>query len=320
MDLVGVAMPLLMNEIAVGDGEVILVIEDYHLITNSEVHRALAYLIERSPDAFRLVVSTRHDPALPLGRLRARGELAEVRADDLRFTNEETEQVLIGSIGLPLTSQDVAQLQARTEGWPAAVYLAALMLRGRSDPGALIERFAGDDRYIVDYLTTEVLAGQPPELRSFLLRTSILNRFCGPLCDAVTGRDDSTERLAELERSNLLLVPLDTRRQWYRYHHLFGDLLRHELEANERATLPELYRRASTWCRDAGVIVDAAEYAIAAGDLRAVAELVGRSYALFVDRGQIATVAGWLEAIPVVRCRRRLAPRVRRRGRLRQRR
>lgn len=298
VDLVGVALPLLMNDLAAADGEVILVIEDYHLITNSDVHRALAYLIERSPAALRVVVSTRQDPALPLGRLRARGELAEVRADDLRFTDEETGQVLIGSLGLPLTGKDVAQLQARTEGWPAAVYLAALMLRGRSDPGALIERFAGDDRYIVDYLTTEVLAHQPPELRSFLLRTSMLKRFCGPLCDAVTGRDDSTERLAELERSNLLLVPLDTRRQWYRYHHLFGDLLRHELEATERAALPELYVRASTWCRDAGLIVDAAGYAIAAGDLAAVAELVGRSYELFVDRGQIATVVGWLEAIP----------------------
>lgn len=298
VDLLGVALPLLMNDIAVDDQEVVLVIEDYHLITNSDVHRALAYLIERSPAALRVVVSTRQDPALPLGRLRARAELAEVRADDLRFTEEETEQVLIGSLGLPLTQQDVAQLQARTEGWPAAVYLAALMLRGRSDPRALIERFAGDDRYIVDYLTTEVLARQPPELRSFLLRTSMLKRFCGPLCDAVTGRDDSTQRLSELERSNLLLVPLDTRRQWYRYHHLFGDLLRHELEATEPATLPELYRRATAWCRDTGLTVDAAGYAIAAGDLSAVAELVGRSYALFVDRGQIATVVGWLEAIP----------------------
>jgi LuxR family transcriptional regulator, maltose regulon positive regulatory protein len=298
VDLVGVALPLLMNEIAVEAGEVVLVIEDYHLITNSEVHRALAYLIERSPAGLRVVVSTRQDPALPLGRMRARGELAEVRAGDLRFTDDETRQVLIGSLGLPLTDEDVDQLQARTEGWPAAVYLAALMLRGRPDPAPLIQRFAGDDRYIVDYLTTEVLARQPPELRSFLLRTSMLKRFCAPLCDAVTDRDDSTERLADLERSNLLLVPLDTRRQWYRYHHLFGDLLRHELEATDSLIVPELYRRASAWCREAGANVDAAEYAIAAGDLNAVAELVGRSYALFVDQGQIATVVGWLESIP----------------------
>jgi len=297
-DLVGVALPLLMNEVGEDDREVILVLEDYHLITSSGVHQALAYLIERAPTNLRFVISTRHDPALPLGRLRARGELAEVRADDLRFTDEETEEVLIGSLGLPLTHENVVQLQTRTEGWPAAVYLAALMLRGRPNPGALIERFAGDDRYIVDYLTTELLARQPRELRSFLLRTSVLQRFCGPLCDAVTGRDDSIDRLAELERSNLLLIPLDTRREWYRYHHLFGDLLRHELEAIERPALPELYRRATAWCRDAGLIVDAAGYAIAAGDLAAVAELVGRSYAVFVDRGQIATVVAWLEEIP----------------------
>jgi LuxR family maltose regulon positive regulatory protein len=297
VDLVGGVLPLLINDLAHVRRDVVLVIEDYHLVTNSEVHQALAYLIERSPYALRLVLATRHDPALPLGRLRAQGELAEVRADDLRFTEQETGQFLTGALGLRLSPEDVARLQARTEGWPAAVYLAALTLRGRSDPSALVEQFAGDDRYIVDYLTTEVLARQPPELRSFLLRTSILKRFCGPLCDAVTGRDDSAAWLAELERSNLFLVALDTRREWYRYHHLFGDLLRHEYEATERATLPELRRRASAWCRDAGLIVDAAGYAIAAGDLAAVAELIGRSYALFVDRGQIATVVGWLEAI-----------------------
>jgi LuxR family maltose regulon positive regulatory protein len=298
VDLVGAVLPLLINELARMGRDVVLVIEDYHLITNSGIHQALAYLIERSPSALRVVLATRHDPALPLGRLRAKGELAEVRADDLRFTDEETGQFLTETLGLRLSTEDVARLQARTEGWPAAVYLAALTLRGQSDPSALVERFAGDDRYIVDYLTTEVLASQPPELRSFLLRTSILKRFCGPLCDAVTGRNDSAERLAELERSNLLLVALDTRRDWYRYHHLFGDLLRHELEATDGASLPELHRRASVWCRDAGLIVDAASHAIAAGDLAAVAELVGRSYALFVDRGQIATVVGWLEAIP----------------------
>ena len=298
VDLVGVALPLLMNEVAVDDQEVVLVIEDYHLISDPDVRRALAYLVERAPAQLRIVVWTRHDPRLPLGRLRARGDLAEIRADDLRFTEPETEQVLLGSLGLPLTPEDVAELQARTEGWPAAVYLAALMLRGRSDPSALIERFAGDDRYIVDYLTSEVLARQSPELRSFLLHTSILARFSGPLCDAVTGRDDSAQRLAELERSNLLVVPLDTRREWYRYHHLFGDLLRHELEATERAILPDLYGRAAAWCREAGLVVDAAAYAIAAGDLTAVAELVGRSYSLFVDRGQMATVVRWLEAIP----------------------
>jgi LuxR family maltose regulon positive regulatory protein len=171
-------------------------------------------------------------------------------------------------------------------------------LRGRPDASALIERFAGDDRYLVDYLTAELLARQPPELRLFLLRTSILRRLCGPLCDAVAERDDSGALLAELERSNLLLVPLDTKREWYRYHHLFGELLQHELAATERDLLPVLHRRASAWYRDAGLIVDAAGHATAAGDVDAAVELVARHYAFFVDRGQLATVLRWLEELP----------------------
>jgi LuxR family maltose regulon positive regulatory protein len=296
--LVDVVLPLFLNDLAGLDRELVLVLEDYHLISSQEVHRAVAYLIERSPPALRIILSTREDPPLPLGRLRARGELAEVRADDLRFTDEEADTFLTGILGLELSSADVARLQARTEGWPAALYLAALSLRGRSDASGVIERFAGDDRYLVDYLTAEVLARQPPELRSFLLQTSILGRFCGALCDAVAGREPSAARLAELEHANLLLVPLDTRREWYRYHHLFEDLLRHELAATAPAALPGLHRRASAWYRGAGLIVDAASHAIAGGDVAVVAELVGRHYGLFVDQGQLATVVGWLEAIP----------------------
>src|SRR5262249_53068663 len=158
--------------------DLVLVVDDYHLITNPQIHEALAYLIERSPAGFRLVLATRADPPLPLGRLRARGDLGEVRADDLRFNDDETSAFLTEALGLELSREDVARLQARTEGWPAALYLAALSLRGRPDASARIERFAGDDRYLVDYLTAEVIARQPPELRSFLLRTSILKRLC----------------------------------------------------------------------------------------------------------------------------------------------
>lgn len=296
-DLLGVVIPQLLNDLAHLDHEVAFVIEDYHVITNPDVHRAVAYLVERAPPTLRVILSTREDPALPLGRMRARGDLAEIRADALRFTDGETAQFLTGALGLSLASADIERLQARTEGWPAAVYLAALTLRGRRDPSAVIGQFAGDDRYVVDYLTSEVLARQTPELRTFLLQTSILDRFSGPLCDAVTGRDDSGERLAELERSNLLLIALDTRREWYRYHHLFGDLLQRELETTDRASLPELHRRASAWLRDAGLVVEAASHAIAGADLSAVAELVGRHYAMFVDQGQLTTVIGWLEAI-----------------------
>jgi LuxR family maltose regulon positive regulatory protein len=297
-DLVEVVLPLLLNDLAGLDSDLVLVVDDYHLITNPQIHEALAFLIDRSPAVFRLVLATRADPPLPLGRLRAGGELGELRAGELRFSEEETTAFLTEALGLQLSAEDVARLQLRTEGWPAALYLAALSLRGRPDAGALIERFAGDDRYLVDYLTAEVLARQPPDLRSFLLRTSILKRFCGPLCDAVTDREGAAALLTELERSNLLLVPLDTNRQWYRYHHLFGDLLRHELRATDRDAVAVLHRRASAWYRDAGMIVDAADHARAAGDVDAAVELVAHHYAFFVDRGQLATVLRWLEALP----------------------
>jgi LuxR family maltose regulon positive regulatory protein len=297
-DLGEVVLPLLLNDLARLDTDTVLVLDDYHLVSSATVHEALAQLIARVPDSLRLVVATREDPPFPLGRLRAAGQLAEVRADQLRFSEAETSAFLVGALGLDLSASDVDQLQARTEGWPAALYLAALSLRGRTDKAALVERFAGDDRYIVDYLTTEVLARQPAELRTFLLRTSVLDRFCGRLCDAVAERSGSAALLEDLEHANLLLVPLDTRREWYRYHHLFGDLLRHELQATDPGRVPELHRRASTWCRDAGLVVEAADHAIAAGDVEAAAELVGAHYGFFVAEGQLATVLRWLDAIP----------------------
>jgi ATP/maltotriose-dependent transcriptional regulator MalT len=297
-DPVEVVLPLLLNDLAGLTGELVLVIDDYHLITNPEIHEALTYLIERSPPTFRLVLATREDPPLGLGRLRARGELSELRASELRFSEEETAAFLADALGLKLSDDDVARLQARTEGWPAALYLAALSLRGRGDASSVIERFAGDDRFLVDYLAGEVLARQPPELRSFLLRTSILTRLCGPLCDAVADRGDSAALLAELERSNLLLVPLDTRREWYRYHHLFGELLQHELAATEPDALTALHRRASDWYRESGLIVDAAAHATAGGDIDAAIELVAGHYQSFVDQGQLSTVINWLHALP----------------------
>jgi LuxR family maltose regulon positive regulatory protein len=187
-ELLEVVLPLLLNDLADLDRELALVLDDYHVITSPEIHEALAYLIEHSPVGFSLVIATREDPPFPLGRMRARGDLAELRASELRFSDEETTAFLADALGLELSDADVERLQARTEGWPAALYLAALILRGGRDASALIERYAGDDRYLVDYLTTEVLARQPPELRSFLLQTSIQKRFCGPLCDVVADR------------------------------------------------------------------------------------------------------------------------------------
>jgi LuxR family transcriptional regulator, maltose regulon positive regulatory protein len=296
--LVEVVLPILLNELAAQEIDLILVLDDYHLITNDEIHEALAYLVERMPSSFRLVLATREDPPLPLGRLRARGQLAELRAADLRFNDKETSAFLNDALDLGLSVEDIERLQARTEGWPAALYLAALTLRGRSEPSSVIEAFAGDDRHVVDYLTGEVLARQSPELQTFLLRTSILTRLCGPLCDAVTETEASDRILDELERSNLLLIPLDAKRHWYRYHPLFAELLRHELERTEPDVVPALHRSASGWCNDAGLIVEAASHANAAGDIDAAVELVGRHWSSFLDQGQLTTVSRWLDALP----------------------
>jgi LuxR family maltose regulon positive regulatory protein len=296
--LVDVALPLILNDLVAFDAEIVLVLDDYHLITNGEIHEALTCLVDRLPAAIRLVLATRADPPLPLGRLRARGELVELRSADLRFSDDETNTFLDEGLGLALPREAVDRLQTRTEGWPAALYLAALSLRGRPDASTLIEEFAGDDRFLVDYLTSELLARLRPELRTFLLQTSILNRFCGPLCDAVTGRSDSALLLAELERSNLMLVPLDMKRRWYRYHHLFADLLRNELAGTDPESVPVLHRRAHRWYCDERLIVDAAGHAIAAGDVEAAADLVGRHYAFFVGHGQLTTVRRWIDALP----------------------
>jgi LuxR family transcriptional regulator, maltose regulon positive regulatory protein len=296
--LVDVVLPLFLNDVAGLDKALVLVLDDYHVITNTEIHEGLAYLVERLPESLHVVVATREDPPLPLGRLRARGELAELRAGRLRFNDEEATTFLNDVLELELSGEDVERLQARTEGWPAALYLAALSLRGAAHPSGLIDEFAGDDRYLVDYLTGELLARQSPELRSFLLQTSILKRLCGPLCDAVANRDGSADVLGELERSNLLLIPLDTKRDWYRYHPLFADLLQHELSRTEPDVIPLLHDRASGWYREAGLIVEAANHATAAGDVDAAVELVGRYYSLFFGQGQLATVARWLDALP----------------------
>lgn len=297
-EIVEVVLPLLLNDAASLKREIVLALDDYHLITNAEIHEALGFFVERLPASLHLVLASRQDPPLPLGRLRARGQLGELRVADLRFSDEEAAIFLNDVLELALDGEDVKRLQARTEGWPAALYLAALSLRGRSDASAWIASFAGDDRHLVDYLTAEVLARQPPELRSFLLRTSILARLCAPLCDAVTERDDSASLLAELERSNLLLVPLDTKREWYRYHHLFGELLQHELQRAEPEIVPALHRSASGWCRQAGLILEAARHARAAGDVHAAVELVGSHWPVFLAQGQLETVVTWLEALP----------------------
>ncbi|MBW8712209.1 MAG: helix-turn-helix transcriptional regulator, partial [Mycobacterium sp.] len=213
------------------------------------------------------------------------------------FNDDEATRLLNQMLGLELDAADVARLQHRTEGWAAGLQLAALSLSGREDRRAFISSFAGDERPIVDYLGFEVLDGQPPDVREFLLQTSVLERLCGSLCDHVTGRDDSATRLDALERAGLLLLPLDSRREWYRYHHLFAGLLRHELTRTTPGVAAELHRRASEWYREAGAVGDAIGHAIAGGDVAVASELITRHWYAELQRGSIETVAGWLEAL-----------------------
>ncbi|MGE5273747.1 MAG: LuxR C-terminal-related transcriptional regulator [Verrucomicrobiota bacterium] len=297
-EIADVILARLLNDLTALKRPIVLVLDDYHLITNAEIHEALGFFIERLPESLRLVLASRQDPPLPLGRMRARGQLAELRAADLRFSDEEAATFLNDVLELALRDEDVGRLQARTEGWPAALYLAALSLRGRDDATAWIASFAGDDRHLVDYLTAEVLSRQNPGLRTFLLRTSILPRLCAPLCDVVTERADAMSILEELERSNLLLIPLDTRRVWYRYHRLFAELLQHELRRAEPEKVPALHRRASAWCLEAGLILEAARHASAAGDVDAAIELVGAYWSVFLVHGQLETASSWMKSLP----------------------
>ena len=254
--------------------DVVLVLDDYHVIDAREVQDGMAFLLEHLPPQLHLVIASRADPALPLARLRARGELVEIRAADLRFTPDEAAAYLNEVMGLALTAQDVAALEGRTEGWIAALQLAALSMQGRDDVAGFIAGFAGDDRYIVDYLVEEVLQRQPEQVRSFLLQTSILDRLSGPLCDAVTGQDGGKAMLEALDRGNLFLVPLDDRRQWYRYHHLFADVLRARLLDEQPDRVPELHRRASDWYEQNGERSEAIRHALAGEDFERAADLV----------------------------------------------
>src|SRR6266566_6338271 len=252
-----------------------------------------------------LLIASRTDPPLPLARLRGRGELAEIRAADLRFTPDEAAAYLNEVMGLVLTARDVAALEGRTEGWIAALQLAALSMQGREDTAAFIDGFAGDDRYIVDFLAEEVLQRQPEPVQHFLLQTSILDRLSGPLCDAVTGQDGGKAKLTTLERGNLFLVPLDDRRQWYRYHQLFADVLHARLLDEQPDDVPELHRRASRWLEHNGERSEAIRHALAARDFERAADLVELAIPAMRRSRQEAAVHGWLELLPdeVVRVR-----------------
>jgi len=302
-------LTVVVNELVALPDQVVLVLDDYHLIEALSVHDNLAFLLERLPPQLRLVLASRVDPPLPLARLRARGQLTELREGDLRFTAEESAALLRDAAGLELSADSVAALAARTEGWVAGLQLAALSLSGRSDPAGFVATFTGSHRYVLDYLTEEVLARQPQHLVGFLLATSVLERLSGPLCEALTGRADSQALLEQIERANLFLVPLDEVRGWWRYHQLFADLLRARLQQANPDRVPELHRAAATWSEAHGLGDDAIRHALAAEDPDWAARLIERHLEeQILRRSEGATMARWLAALPadVIRGRPRL--------------
>jgi LuxR family maltose regulon positive regulatory protein len=297
-DLARVVLPSLLNDLTAFDSPLVLVLDDYHLVANPTCHQSLGFLLEHLPAGVHVVLATRVDPPLQLARMRARGELAEIRVADLQFTDQEVSALLNGLMGLQLGTKDVQRLAERTEGWAAGLVLAGLSLRGRKDPSGFVASFHGDHRHLTDYLGTEVLGRQSEDIRTFLLRTSVLERLSGRLCDAVLDTQGSAQLLEELERSNLFLLSLDDHREWYRYHELFADLLRLELTAREPGLLPVLHRRAAAWYRAVGDIDQAIHHATAAGDYAQAAGLIAQHWLGRWRQGQGATVARWLDRLP----------------------
>jgi LuxR family maltose regulon positive regulatory protein len=291
-------LTVLLNDLGAIAAEIVLVLDDYHVIDAREVQDGMAFLLEHLPSHLHVVIASRADPALPLARLRARGELVEIRAAELRFTPDEAAAYFSQMMGLNLTAREVAVLAGRTEGWIAALQLAALSMQGRDDIGGFIAGFAGDDRYVVDYLVEEVLQRQPDRVQTFLRQTSLLGRLSGPLCDAVTGQGDGKAMLEALDRGNLFLVPLDDRRRWYRYHHLFADVLQARLLDEESGQVPGLHRRASAWYEQNGEQSEAIRHALAAEDFERAADLVELAIPAMRRSRQEAALRGWLEVIP----------------------
>jgi LuxR family maltose regulon positive regulatory protein len=309
----------LINEIAVTRASFVLVLDDYHAITELAIHEALEFLLEHQPPQMHLVIVTRQDPALPISRLRARGQVTEIRQDDLRFTREEAAAFLNGTMGLDLTASEIATLEERTEGWITGLQMAALALQPmESPPGMLpiqergdaraaefIASFSGRHHYVLDYLTDEILQRQPEPVHRFLLQTSILDRMCGPLCDAVGGEDtgrspDGQAMLEMLQKANLFVIPLDDERQWYRYHRLFADLLQARLQLSQAGQVPELHRRAASWYEENGLVSEAVRHILAAGDYALAAAVIERTILKIAtwSRLEVATLLNWLTALP----------------------
>ncbi len=310
---------LLINDLVQTTRKFILVLDDYHQIISQEVHQFVQLLLERQPDNLHTVIITREDPPFPLPRMRVRGQMTEIRERDLRFSQPETRAFLVNSMGLDLAPETIAILEARTEGWIAGLQLAALAIQDFPDEEStqnFLETFAGTDRHIVDYLVDEVYARQPPDVQNFLLRTSILERFCAPLCDVLLDRVEIPETtgdnssasvsfLLKIERANLFLIPLDNQRKWYRFHHLFADLLQHLLFSHQGNQVPELHRRASQWFEANHFLQEAVNHAMKTKDWAFAGELVERHAMDLIALSQVATLRNWCAAFPeqVIRTR-----------------
>jgi LuxR family maltose regulon positive regulatory protein len=297
----------LINEIAAIPDRILLVLDDYHLIEAQPVHDALTFFLEHLPLQIHLVIAAREDPHLPLSRLRARGQLTELRAADLRFTSSEAAEFLNQEMGLDLSTEDVAALETRTEGWIAGLQLAAISLQGHADTSRLIQSFTGSNRLVLDYLIEEVLDQQTEDIQAFLIQTAILNRLTGSLCDAVrfgtaerhTKQDNGQEILEMLDRANLFIIPLDEERHWYRYHHLFTDLLRQRLRQTQPDLLPILHHNASEWYEQNGFIDEAIEHAMRAEDFERAAHMIEEQVDAVWERGEHAKLERWLAGLPV---------------------
>lgn len=287
----------LINILAVHDTPVLLTLDDYHVITNSQIHDALAYFIDNQPAGVHLVITTREDPPLPLARLRARGQMTEIRAHDLRFSPEESRQFFNQSQNQVLTEKTLQALDERTEGWAAGLQLAALALEHQTNPAAFVDTFRGSHRYVLDYLAEEVIRQQAEEVKQFLVQTSILTRFNREVCEALTGHPNAQSIIAFLEQANLFIVPLDDERVWYRYHHLFSDYLRLLLTQAQQS---QLYKKASLWHESQKLLVEAVHYALASNDQEFAADVIQRALSINTtwSLGNITLLSAWLDALP----------------------
>jgi LuxR family transcriptional regulator, maltose regulon positive regulatory protein len=306
---IDVVLISLINDLADFPQNVAVVFDDYHLITSEDIHSGVAFLIDHLPPAIHLILATRADPPLPLPRFRGRGTLVELGTDDLRFTDDEAAVLLQGILGAWLPAEQIAALNAHTEGWVVGLKMAALSMRGRKDVQSFISGFTGSQRYVMDYLLEEVLQRQTEEVRDFLLKTSTLERMTAPLCDFIAGGRRGREMLIEVDRANLFLVPLDDTRQWYRYHHLFGELLRHQLEVHCGSEMVnQLHQRASQWYEENRLPDEAIHHALAARDWERGMNLVSGESESRSKRGEWKTLLGWFQAIPdeILRTRPRL--------------